>query len=87
MAQAFVTTLRTLLERLCDKPMQNIELGQGSCCARHVRRASAFSRHVMARVDGREEIALEKKRIASCEGGGPSLQTAPIVQGVVNYTR
>lgn len=35
-----------------------------------------FTQHVIARADGREEIA-SAKRVASFEGGGPSVQTAP----------
>lgn len=82
-----------LLTRVCDTQIENVraqilhgrhlaklphgfKVVQQRCCAWHVQRASVFTQHVIAQADGREEIALTK-RVASSEGGGPSVQTAP----------
>lgn len=40
---------------------------------------SVFTQHVIDQVDSREEIA-SVKRLAYSEGGGPSVQTAPILE-------
>lgn len=40
---------------------------------------SVFTQHVIDQVDSREEIA-SVKRLANSEGGGPSVQTAPILE-------
>lgn len=40
---------------------------------------SVFTQHVIDQVDSREEIA-SVKRLVNSEGGGPSVQTAPILE-------
>lgn len=52
------------------------KLVQERCCVWHVQRASVFTQHAIAQANRREEIA-STKRVASSEGGGPSVQTAP----------